>query len=450
MTETYDLLVIGAGMAGIAAAKKCASQGWRVGIVDARPYGGTCALRGCDPKKILRRGAEIIESARLLRGKGIDDNALAINWPDLMEHKRGFTGPIPARMEADLAHAGVETLHGHARFTGTRQVEIDGAPYEAHRFLIATGARPRTLSFPGHEHLIDSTEFLDLEALPARVLFVGGGFISFEFAHLVARAGSTATIIDRGPRPLKEFDPDLVERLIDRSSDVGITLMRDSHVTSVEKRGQSYQVTVEHKGVTETVDADLVVHGAGRVADIAALNLEAAEVQWDAQGVHVHGHLQSTTNPAVWAAGDAAGTVGAPLTPVAVSEAKVAASNMIKGTTKVPDYVGIPTAVFTIPELVRVGLLEDEARKQGIDLDIRYTDTGDWYSNYRVGESTAAAKVLIDRSRDLIVGAHLLGPDYGELINTFALAIKLGLTTRQLKSATTAYPTTGSDLASLL
>lgn len=123
---------------------------------------------------------------------------------------------------------------------------------------------------------------------------------------------------------------------------------------------------------------------------------------------------------------------------------------MIKGTTKVPDYVGIPTAVFTIPELVRVGLLEDEARKQGIDLDIRYTDTGDWYSNYRVGESTAAAKILIDRSRDLIVGAHLLGPDYGELINTFALAIKLGLTTRQLKSVTTAYPTTGSDLASLL
>lgn len=166
--------------------------------------------------------------------------------------------------------------------------------------------------------------------------------------------------------------------------------------------------------------------------------------------MHVGGHLQSTTNPAVWAAGDSADTAGMPLTPVAVSEAKVAASNMIKGTTATPDYTGIPTAVFTIPELVRVGMLETEAREQGIDLEIRYSDTSSWYSNYRIGENTAATKILIDKSRDLIVGAHLLGPEYGELINTFGLAVKLGLTTRQLKSATAAYPTIGSDLGSML
>ncbi len=450
MSRTYDLIVIGAGMAGVAAANKCAAQGWRVAIVDSLPYGGTCALRGCDPKKILRRGAEIIDSARLMRGKGIDDTGLTINWPDLMKHKHGFTDPVRQNVEDSLAGNGVDTLHGHAAFTGASQIEVDGTPYDADRFLIATGARPRPLDFPGHEHLIDSTEFLDLVALPARILFVGGGFISFEFAHLAARAGSTAVIVDRGERPLKSFDPDLVELLVNRGREVGVDLRHASTIAGVERGDRGYQVTLEHAGVRERIETDLVVHGAGRIADLAALGLDAAGVEWDEHGVSVAGHLQSTTNSAVWAAGDSANTAGMPLTPVAVSEAKVAASNMIKGTTTTPDYSGIPTAVFTIPELVRVGMLEAEAREQGIDLAVRYSDTSGWYSNYRIGEPNAAAKILIDRSNDQIVGAHLLGPEYGELVNTFALAIKLGLTTRQLRSATAAYPTVGSDLGSML
>ena len=450
MSRTHDLIVIGAGMAGIAAANKCAAEGWRVAIVDSLPYGGTCALRGCDPKKILRRGAEIIDSARLMRGKGIDDAGLRINWADLMRHKHGFTDPVPGAMEDRLAGNGVDTLHGHAVFTGAHQIEVDGTPYDADRFLIATGARPRPLDFPGHEHLIDSTDFLDLEALPTRTLFVGGGFISFEFAHLAARAGSSAVIVDRGVLPLKGFDPDLVELLVEGGREVGIELRRTTTIAAVERGDSGYRVTLEHAGVKETIETDLVVHGAGRVADLAALGLDAAGVRWGARGVSVGGHLQSTTNPAVWAAGDSADTAGMPLTPVAVSEAKVAASNMIKGTTTIPDYAGVPTAVFTIPELVRVGMLEAEAKEHGIDLAVRYSDTSGWYSNYRIGETTAAVKVLIDRSNDQIVGAHLLGPEYGELVNTFGLAIKLGLTTRQLKSATAAYPTVGSDVGSML
>ncbi len=140
MSQHFDLIVIGAGMAGVAAANKCAAKGWEVAIVDELPYGGTCALRGCDPKKILRRGAEIIDSARLMRGKGIDDAGLSINWPDLMKHKHGFTDPVPQNMEDGLAGNGVATLHGHARFTGARRIEIEGGSYVADRFLVATGA----------------------------------------------------------------------------------------------------------------------------------------------------------------------------------------------------------------------------------------------------------------------------------------------------------------------
>lgn len=446
----YDLVVIGAGMAGVAAANKCAAAGWKVAIVDELPYGGTCAVRGCDPKKILRRGAEIIDSARLMAGKGIDANGMHINWADLMKHKRGFTDPVPDNMEAELTRNGVETLHGTARFEAENRLCVDDVAYESAHFLIATGARPRPLDLPGHEHLIDSTTFLELEDLPRRVLFIGGGFVSFEFAHIAARAGARPVIIDRGTRPLKGFDPDLVELLVARGADAGIEVRAETTITAIERAGSGYRITLDTAGNRTEIEVDLVVHGAGRIPQLSELALDAANVAHGSEGVTVAGHLQSTTNPSVYAAGDAADTPGAPLTPVAVSVGKVAASNMLKGTTTTPDYAGVPTAVFTIPELVRVGLLEDEAAEAGIDVDVRYNDTSGWYSNYRIGETTAATKILIDTTNDTIVGAHMLGPEYGELINVFSLAIKLGLTTRQLKSMTAAYPTVGSDIGSML
>lgn len=164
MSEEYDLFVIGAGMAGTTAVNKCAIEGWRVGIVDALPYGGTCALRGCDPKKILRRAAEVIDAAHLMRDKGIIENGVSIDWSALMRHKRGFTDGVPQGMEDELTGNGVRTFHGNARFTGPNQLEIDGTELRAKRFLIAAGARPRPLSFSGHEHVIDSTDFLSLDA----------------------------------------------------------------------------------------------------------------------------------------------------------------------------------------------------------------------------------------------------------------------------------------------
>lgn len=450
MNETYDLIVIGAGMAGVVAANKCGAAGWRVAIVDALPYGGTCALRGCDPKKILRRGAEIVDAARLMQGKGIDLDGLAINWSDLIAHKRGFTDPVSDKMEKGLTCNSVETLHGAARFTGTNTLEVDGKPYESRRFLVAAGAIPRPVTFAGADLMIDSTDFLNLEALPKRILFVGGGFVSFEFAHIAARAGAAPVIVDRGAKPLNAFDPDLVEMLIERSASVGVELRRKTEIVSVVEADGAFMVQVKSGGETRTIETDLVVHGAGRIAALADLNLEAADVAYGDKGIVVAPHLQSTTNSAVFAAGDSADTKGMPLTPVAVIEGKVAASNMLKDVQTAPDYAGIPTAVFTVPELARVGMLEAEAKEAGYDVDVRFTDTGGWYSNYRIGEKSAAAKVLVDKSNGKILGAHLFGPEYGELINFFGLAIKLGLTANQLKSMTAVYPSVGSDLGSLL
>ncbi len=448
--KSFDLVVIGAGTAAVSTANKCASAGWSVAVVDELPYGGTCALRGCDPKKMLRRGAEIVDAVHLMRGKGIETDALRINWPDLIAFKRTFTDKMPDRVEGNLIKNGIETFHGEARFIDHKSVEVDDATLEGRYILIATGAQPRDLEIPGTEFLIDSTQFMELEALPERILFVGGGFISFEFAHIAARAGSTVHIMDHGARPLKAFDPDLVDKLVQRTESIGVEFHPRSELRSIEQMDGSFKVIAERDGTEHNWNVDLVVHGAGRVAALDRLNLEVAGVEFSEKGVMVNEYLQSVSSPAVYAAGDAGDTDGWPLTPVSFLEGRVAAANMLKGNNRIADYRGVPTAVFTIPELTRVGLLESEATQHGLDYRVKFTDTGGWYSNMRVGEDCAAVKVLIDNQTDEIVGAHLFGPEYAELVNIFGLAIKLGLKTADLKKMVSAYPSVGSDLGSLI
>ena len=450
MNKDFDLVILGVGMAGVNAANKCASAGWNVAVVDALPYGGTCALRGCDPKKMLRRAAEVIDAARLMRGKGIEDADLTINWPDLLAFKRTFTERMPGRIEAGFERHNIKMFHGSARFVDATTIEVGDDRLAARFIFIATGAVPRPLGFPGAEHLIKSDDFLELAELPRRILFVGGGFVSFEFAHISARAGSEVRIIDRRARPLKTFDPDLVDKLVARSKTAGIDVQTKASVLSVTSSDGAFEVTAEVDGLARTWTVDLVVHGAGRIPALDQLDLAAAGVDAGPAGVVVNEYLQSVSNPAVYAAGDAAASPGIPLTPVAVFEGKVAASNMLKGNRVRPDYRGVPSAVFTIPELTRVGLLESEAREQGLDVRVKFTDTSGWYSNLRVGETCAATKIIVDKQTGEVVGAHLLGPEYAEITNFFGLGMRLGLKASDLKKLVSIYPTVGSDLGSMI
>jgi len=241
-----------------------------------------------------------------------------------------------------------------------------------------------------------------------------------------------------------------VALLVERSRAIGIEIVTDVEPQSLIVADSGLILTTSGSAGTQVHAADLVVHGAGREAAIGHLDLPAGGVKATRQGVTVHPHLQSTSNLAVFAAGDAAASPGQPLTPVAVFEGKVAASNMLKGTTRAPDYTGVPSAVFTVPELVRVGFLEEEARAQGLDFRVAHTDTSAWFSNRRIGETHGAAKVLIDNAKDKILGAHLFGPEYAELVNFFGLAMRLGLRAHDLRSMVSAYPSVSSDLGSLL
>ena len=224
-------------------------------------------------------------------------------------------------------------------------------------------------------------------------MFIGGGYISFEFAHIAARAGANVTILHRSERPLSGFDPDLVAKLVEASEEVGIDVRMNTAVTAVEKQVDALVVHTDG----QTVAADLVVHGAGRVPEIDALDLTAGGVEHDpTKGVAVNEFLQSVSNPAVYAAGDAAATEGWPLTPVAVSEGLTVASNILRGNHKTPNYLGTPSVAFTIPSLSRVGMTEEEATAQGLEFTVNYKDTSSWFSSRRVNEKHSAYKVLVE------------------------------------------------------
>jgi glutathione reductase (NADPH) len=446
MADAFDLVVIGTGSAGSAPASRCRAAGWRVAVVDELPYGGTCALRGCDPKKVLVGAAEVADWQRRLQGRGIAGDT-AIAWPDLMRFKRTFTDPVPAAREQAFAAAGIATYHGPARFLGPDRLSVDGAVLEARHFVIAAGAKPRRLGVPGEEHVLTSTGFLELDRLPRRIAFVGAGYISFEFAHVARRAGAEATIIGRG-RPLRHFEPDLVARLVEHTRSLGIGVQLETEVTAIEPQGAAYRVRVARAGRADTVEADLVVHGGGRVPATEDLDLGAAEVATAPDGgVRVNEFLQSVTNPRVYAAGDVAASPGSlPLTPVAGYEGTIVASNLLKGNTRTPDYRGIPSVVFTVPPLAGVGLTEAQAREQRLDVRVKAQDTSQWYSNRRVAETCAMFKVIVEHQTERMVGAHLLGPHADEVINLFALAVRSRLPARELKHLLYAYPTSGSDV----
>ncbi len=444
--KRYDVIVIGTGTAASAVAPPCRKAGRTVAIIDSRPFGGTCAVRGCDPKKVLVGAAEAIHWGHRLNGHGIQPGGARIEWADLMAFKRTFTGPVPEGHEQWLRDLGIDTFHGRATFVGRTAVRVGDDDLEADQVVIATGAIPATLGIPGEEHLITSTEFLELDVLPDRVVFVGGGYISMEFANVAVRAGANVTVLHRGPRPLKGFDPDLADEVATAARDSGIDLRLETRVQRIGQAAEGFVVEASSAGGSHTFTADLVVHGAGRVGEIDDLDLPTAGVKRGQRGVLVNGYLQSVSNPAVYAAGDAAETSGLPLTPVAGLEGRVVAQNLLHGNTTQPNYAGTPAVAFTLPPIAAVGLTEHDARQQGLSFRINFQDTSGWYSTRRVGEKHAASKVLVEEGTDRILGAHLLGPSADEVINIFALAIRRGLTAKDLKEVVFAYPTHASDI----
>jgi len=446
MSQEYDVIVLGSGSAGYTVASKCREAGRRVALVEARELGGTCPLRGCNPKKVLVNAAEVVGRAYDLKGKGLQKPSV-INWPELIRFKRTLIEPMPEIIGHKLEKSRVDTLKGTARFVGEDRVEVEGQTLSGQHIFIGTGAVPQPLDIPGEEHVLTSEDFLELDHLPEAVIFIGGGYISFEFAHVAARAGARPVILQRST-PLKQFDQEMVGYLVHLTRNIGVDVRENTPVQAVEKTGPGYLVRAGVNGHQE-FKAGLVVHGAGRVPNTMDLQLDQAGVANTAEGITVNDYLQSVSNPRVYAGGDAAATPY-PLTPTAYLHGKVAARNILEGNRVKVDHTGIPFVVFTTPPLAAVGLAEEELKEQGLSYRRIFQDMSRYFSAKSVGLREAWAKILLDQDSGLILGAHLMANHAEEMINVFALAMRLGLTVDDLKKAIWAYPTSISDIAYLL
>jgi glutathione reductase (NADPH) len=447
MAKTYDLVVIGSGTAAQVASFRVRAAGWSVAVIDHLPFGGTCALRGCDPKKMLISGAEAVDMASRMRGRGAAGE-LRIAWPELIAFKRTFTDPVPANQQRRYAERGIDAFHGKARFVGRDKIAVGEQTLDARRVLIATGAHPAPLTFAGARHVITSDRFLELEQLPARIVMVGGGYIAAEFSHIAARAGAKVTVLQRAQRMLTRFEPELVGWLMERFAEIGVEVRTGTTVEAIEEVGGGFRVYGRKGAETTAIDTDLVVHAAGRVPDLD-LNPSAAGIAVENGRLALNEFLQSLSNPSVYAAGDAAAK-GPPLTPVSSHDGRVVAANLLEGNRHRPDYRGVPSVAFTLPPIAAVGMGEAAARAAGLVFRVNCQKVPGWYTARRVGETVYGYKTLIEEGSERILGAHLVGPHVDEVINLFALAIRRDLTAEDLRQAIFAYPTGASDIGFML
>jgi glutathione reductase (NADPH) len=384
-----------------------------------------------------------------MRGHGVVGDA-QIDWRSLITFKRSFTDGVPRNREKRFAESGVDAFHGRARFAGPDSIVVDSCrELRGRHILIAAGARPVPLGIPGEEHAMTSEQFLELDALPARVALVGGGYIAAEFSHVAARSGARVTVLQRAERMLPGFDPDLVGWLMEKFGELGIDVRLRSEVKQIDRRLNGFMVHTSIDGQVQEVAADLVVHAAGREPDLEALDLAAGDVATENGRVKLNEFLQSVSNPKVYAAGDAAG-IGPALTPVSSHDGGIVARNLLDGNKHRPDYRGVPSVAFTIPPIAAVGLSEAEAHAKGLKFRMRSEKVAGWYTAVRLNESVYGFKTLVEEDTDRILGAHLVGPHAEEVINLFGVAIRYGLTTKDLKTTIFAYPTGASDIGYML
>jgi glutathione reductase (NADPH) len=449
--EEYDVFVIGTGTAGKSVVTDCAKAGWKVAIADNREYGGTCPNRGCDPKKVIVGLTEIMERSQNMIGLGITKMP-EFSWQDLQKFKLKFTDAIPFATERDLKALDIKLYHQSPKFLDKNTLSVEGKTVIAKKIVVATGNKPMPLPVVGAELILTSEDFLDLENLPESAIFIGAGYIGMEFAHVAARLGVEVTVMDFEDRPLSNFDEDMVAHLTKVSEEIGIKFIFNAKVKEVEKLRKYHRVTAEtNEGEEISAKAELVFNTAGRVPSIDELELEKGKVAFSKKGITVNQHLQNSTNEDVYACGDVANSEGLPLTPLSSQEARVVAANLLGKYEKTEaKYPPQPSVVFTLPKVASVGLSEKEARDKGYEVVVEQKSVPEWFNSKHIAAKVYAYKTIIDKETGLILGAHLIGPEAGEIINMFVMAICGELSNKDLKSMIFAYPTWGNDIKGMI
>lgn len=446
MAYDFDLYVIGAGSGGVRAARFAAGFGAKVAVAESRYLGGTCVNVGCVPKKLLVYGAHFAEDFEQASGFGWSLGEANFDWQTLIANKDREINRLNGIYRNLLVNSGVTLHEGHARLVDAHQVEINGERFTAKHILIATGGWPQIPDIPGREHAIGSNEAFFLKELPKRVLVVGGGYIAVEFAGIFHGLGAHTSLLYRGDLFLRGFDGSVRKHLQEELTKRGLDLQFNADIERIDKQADgSLKATLKDGRVLE---ADCVFYATGRRPMLDNLGLENTGVKLDERGFVAVDDLYQTAEPSILAIGDVIGRVQ--LTPVALAEGMAVARRLFKPEQYRPvDYANIATAVFSLPNIGTVGLTEEEARKNGHNVQIFESRFRPMKLTLTDCQEKTLMKLVVDADTDKVLGCHMVGPDAGEIVQGLAIALKAGATKQHFDETIGVHPTAAEEFVTM-
>ncbi|BDA85119.1 glutathione-disulfide reductase [Aureimonas sp. SA4125] len=450
MSETfdYDLFVIGGGSGGVRAARRAAALGKRVAITEEYRYGGTCVIRGCVPKKLLVYASKFSEDFEDARGYGWTVGETRFDWPTLIANKDREIERLERAYLTNVEKSGAVALTGRAVLEGPHEIRMtdDDRRITAEHILIAVGGRANPhADLPGAEHCITSNEAFHLAELPKAIAIIGGGYIAVEFANIFHGLGVATTMIYRSKEILQGFDDDIRHGLHLAMARKGIDIRCEELVREVEQRADGRLAA--HLAGGDVLEVDQVMLAIGRKANTENLGCEKAGVALDAVGAVVVDEYSRTCVPSIFAIGDVTNRLQ--LTPVAIHEAMCFVDTLYRGRPSKPDYESVATAVFSQPEIGTVGLTETQAGARFPEVEIYRARFKPMRHTIAGRDEPMLMKLVVDGATRQVVGAHVLGPDAGEMSQLLGIAVKAGVTKDDFDGTMAVHPTMAEEFVTM-
>jgi glutathione reductase (NADPH) len=450
MTQHFDYICLGAGSGGIASGNRAAMRGAKVLIIEAKQVGGTCVNVGCVPKKVMWYGAQVAEAMNLYaKDYGFDVTVNKFDWSTLVANREAYIGRIHDAYGRGFASNKVTLLEGYGRFVNSNTIEVNGEHYTADHILIATGGAPSIPDLPGAEHGIDSDGFFALNEQPKRVAVVGAGYIAVEIAGVMHALGSETHLLVRKHAPLRNFDPILIDALVEAITTDGPTLHTHSVPESVVKNADNSLTLTLENGNSVTVDC--LIWAIGRSPSTGNIGLEHTQVKRDEKGYIITDAQQNTTDPGIYCVGDIMAG-GVELTPVAVKAGRLLSERLFGAMPDAKmDYNLIPTVVFSHPPIGTMGLTEPEAREQYGDDNVKVYTSGftSMYTAITSHRQACKMKLVCAGDTEVVVGIHGIGFAMDEILQGFGVAMKMGATKADFDAVVAIHPTGAEEFVTM-
>jgi glutathione reductase (NADPH) len=449
MKQDVDFLVIGGGSGGIAAARRAAQYGARTTLVEAGRLGGTCVNVGCVPKKVMWNASRLSETLEDMTDYGFSVDRSQFDWSTLKGSRDAYVGRLNEVYRRNLDQAGVETIAGWAQFENPRTVRVEGKRIGAQHILIATGGVPSIPSLPGAELGISSDGFFDLERQPQRVVIVGAGYIATEFAGVLNALGSDVTLVLRKNSVLRTFDHVLRQTVMDQMRNDGIRILTQTQIDRITA-DDTARLRINYANEIGPDDVDCLIWAVGRHSNVTELGLGAAGIQTNTDGFIPTDNFQNTTVEHIYAVGDVTGRQA--LTPVAIAAGRRLADRLFDNQTEARlEYDNIASVIFSHPPIGTVGLSEEQALETyGTNMiNVYQNQFTDMYHAITTRKPPTVVKLVTVGSEEKIVGCHVIGHGADEIIQGFAVAVKMGATKAHFDNTVAIHPTAGEELVTL-